>query len=106
VLSIGQKVVCIDDRRGNAGRYDHETLPQRGSVYTIREIVPCKDLGYDEDGLRLVEIVNPGGWYVSPSGPVLRELAFRVSRFRPVRTTNIDVFRQMLEPQRVVEVAE
>jgi hypothetical protein len=36
----------------------------------------------------------------------MRELAFRVSRFRPVRTTNIDVFRQMLEPQRVAEFAE
>jgi hypothetical protein len=73
-------------------------LPKRGSVYTIREIVPCKEMGFDEDGLRLVEIVNLGRRYVSPTGPVTHELAFRVSRFRPVRTTNIDVFRQMLEP--------
>jgi hypothetical protein len=29
----------------------------------------------------------------------VHELAFRISRFRPVRSTNIDVFRAMLEPR-------
>ena len=104
MLNVGQRVVCVDDRREALDAYALETLPKRGSIYTIREIVPCKVFGFDEDALRLVEIVNPALEYLAPSGSVTHELAFRISRFRPVRTTSIDVFLEMLEPAGVDEV--
>jgi hypothetical protein len=98
MLYVGQRVVYVDDRRKNLITHPHETLPKLGSVYTVRDIIPCRALyGDDEDGLYLVEIVNPVR--------IKYELAFRVSRFRPVQTTNIDVFLRMLKPTRVVEVA-
>jgi hypothetical protein len=101
VYRIGQRVQYVDDRWPAAGRYQRETVPTRGWVYTVREILPCKAFGYDEDGLRHVEIVNPVILYATPLGPATFELTFRVSRFRPVRTTNIDVFLEMLVPARV-----
>jgi len=103
---IGQKVVCLDNRLRGGGVYARETLPKVGSVYTIRAIVPCKVYGYDEDGLLLVEVVNSERQYLSPRGPITHELAFRITRFRPVRTTSIDAFRKMLEPLKVREPTE
>lgn len=86
---VGQKVVCVDSEPGEPRR-NPEQWPLRGSVYTIRSFNP------QSGGVRLVEIVNPaylykGGWM---------ELSFFPRRFRPVKTTNIDVFRQMLNPVR------
>ena len=103
---VGQKVVCVNDRGDTRGFYYEPQLPKRGSVYTIREIVPRGAYGYDEDGLFLVEIVNPLCIHLYPSGPMKGELQFRVSRFRPVRTTNIDAFLKMLEPTPVHEPVE
>jgi len=98
-LYAGQKVLCLDNRCRGSGSWEHEVLPKNGAVYTIRAIVPCRvEYGLDEDGLLLAEIVNQPRLYSTPRGPVTRELAFRVSRFRPVRTTNIEVFQKMLEP--------
>src|SRR5262245_23161558 len=99
MLYVGQRVVYVDDR--NVGTYGKrgETLPKLNCVYTVREIIACQALyGYDDDGVRLVHIINPPRRYRSPSGPIFHELAFRVRRFRPVRGTNIDVFLTMLEP--------
>ena len=60
--------------------------------------------GFDEDGLRLVEIVNRVDTYRSPLGPRFGECTYRISRFRPLRTTSIDVFTKMLEPELVREL--
>jgi len=87
------------------GVYTRETLPKEGAIYTVREIVDCIRLyGFDEDGLRLIEIINAPGRYTTLSGRVETELAFRMSRFRPLRATSIEVFQRMLEPVPVVEV--
>jgi hypothetical protein len=67
-LHVGQKVVCLDNRRRAGGVYARETLPEVGAVYTIRAIVSAAVLGYEEDGLRLVEIVNAARPYASPRG--------------------------------------
>ena len=106
MLHLGQKVICVRDSNWPRGPYGYTpTLPQKGVVYTIRAIVPCRALfGRDEDGLHLVEIVNPT--LPRKSGWVNGELAFRISRFRPVRTTSIDVFTKMLKPVPVSEPAE
>ena len=70
----------------------------RGAVYTIRHIIAREAYGYAEDGLLLEEIINPALQYRSPRGPITIELMFRIRRFRPVRSTNIDVFLKMLVP--------
>jgi hypothetical protein len=71
---------------------------EAGGDYTVRGIVPLAD-GHDEDVLWLAEIVNPRRLLSGPNGRRRRtELCFRMSRFRPLRATNIDVFLQMLAP--------
>ena len=73
-----------------------EALPKLGIIYTIRAIIPCRELyGYGDDALHVVEIVNPPR--PLPSGS-RHELGFRISRFRPVRDTNIEIFKAMLAP--------
>src|SRR5262245_24665425 len=94
---VGQKVTCVNDRNWpHWSEYGYTpTFPRKGSVYTVRAIVPCVVRGHDEDGLHLVEIVNPT--QTAKEGSMF-ELAFRMSRFRPLRATNIDLFLEMLEP--------
>jgi hypothetical protein len=90
---VGQRVVCINDRDWPPRSWlpRNVILPAKGAIYTVREIVPTRLEGWDENGLRLREIVNP-------KRARRPELAFRMSRFRPLRATNIDVFLEMLEP--------
>ena len=103
---VGQKVKCVNDRNWPTprqfGAYT-PLLPVRGRVYTVREVVPMMREGWDEDGLLLEEIVNP--IQTRPNGNTF-ELTFRMSRFRPVRTTSIDIFRAMLEPVPTRDVKE
>ena len=85
---VGQKVVCVDGKpsiRGSAW----ETLPVKGSVYTIRDI-------HTEFGVRVEEIVNP----VFPYIKGMMEAYFNFTRFRPVRTTDISIFTACSRPFR------
>jgi hypothetical protein len=96
-FQVGQKVVCVDDRWSRS-RY-RPTDPKRGAVYTVRAIAPCKDHGHNEDGLHLVEIVNKPRSHRCPDGRRRKcEAAYRMSHFRPLRMTSIDIFTRMLEP--------
>lgn len=98
MFHIGQKVVCIggmsaDERK--AGRYGHgtETVPQKGSVYTIRCIVAFGNTTM----LYLSEIVNQPKAYRFPDGiDRVTEPPFEAKYFRPVKTTSIEIFRAML----------
>jgi hypothetical protein len=98
VFHVGQKVVCVNDQAWPRAYGYTPKLPKCGVIYTIRAIIDCRAWGYDEDGLLLAEIVNPKRIHVTRFRPRLSEVKFRMSRFRPVRTTNIDVFLKMLEP--------
>ena len=83
------RVVYVDGSHRHLADYD-EALPKLGRIYTIRKIVPRGTPGF--------EIINPPEWYVSCEGrSLLQELHFRARRFRPLGTTNIDVFLKMLE---------
>ena len=84
-------------------RYGSTVIPSLGGVYTVRDVFDGRAYGYDEDALLLVEIVNPVRRYVAPAGPVACEQFWLANRFRPVRTTSIDIFTQMLEPVPVHE---
>jgi hypothetical protein len=102
-FEVGQRVVCVDNRprvdaSGRRSGHGDEVLPRQGAVYTVREIVPGRPYGYEHDGLLLEEIVNAVRQYLAPSGLVRAELFFAAWRFRPVRSTNIDVFTRMLAP--------
>jgi hypothetical protein len=91
MFRTGMKVVCVDDAfEGGSG---HEVLPVKGRVYTVREMLWCDY--WMAPHVRLVEIVNPGFEYLSGT----HEPSWYVRRFRPVKTTSIEVFLNMLEPE-------
>jgi hypothetical protein len=94
-LVVGQKVICVSDMPISPSLRTDEAIPRKGSVYTVREIVPLNTLGADDDGLLVAEIVNPPRLYVTPVGPIRSELAFQVARFRPA--PDIGVFKRMFE---------
>lgn len=97
----GQKVVCVDppDPVGLPGY----ALPQERVTYEVRDV---KDFSRKIDartialrgciGIRLVEIVNDPRQYETVSGPLVFELAFAASRFRPLVETDISIFEAML----------
>ncbi len=88
----GQHVVCIGDRFSNepTWRAAIHTFPKLGSIYTIRDI--CDREGVI--GLMFEEI-----WHAPALFCVgLVEPAFHIRNFRPLRKTNIDIFKKMLEP--------
>lgn len=72
----GTKVVCVNSHFP-AGIHDiFNALPRKGSVYTVRDIVPAQDFSLNETcGVYLHEIVNkPNRHSIEPG--------FQVSRFR------------------------
>lgn len=83
----GMRVVCILD---NVTDWERQipsvTFPQRGAVYTIRE-VPIPDY------LRLVEITN------APAPPpfIAVEPYFFYLAFKPLDERRLDVFREALK---------
>lgn len=81
---VGMQVVCVDDR-GHMLNHG-ESIPIRGSIYTIRSIT------HGGAGVQLNEIVNLPRMYCD--GFV--EISFLRRRFRPVRKTNIDCFLSLL----------
>jgi len=88
----GQNVVCICDRWSDepTWRAAIHTYPKLNGVYTIRDI--CDRGGLI--GLMFEEI-----WHAPALFCVgLVEPAFNAKRFRPVKKTNIDIFKKMLEP--------
>jgi hypothetical protein len=90
---VGQRVVCVCVKfsREPVWRGNGRVFPQLGSVYTIRSIREERDL----IGFCFAEIVNPPGNF-GTRGFV--EPAFDSRRFRPLRTTSIQVFRRLLVP--------
>ena len=91
---IGQVVVCIDDKGLPVPYCDRAVTacPQEGCVYTIRGILVIED----RVGLWLEEIRNPPAKWLDGE---VRELAFRSWRFRPAKTTSLEVFEAMLAPR-------
>jgi hypothetical protein len=90
---VGQKVVCVDDARQPLTAQFTPNMPARGSVYTVRALDYCAVS--DTQGIFLTEIVNPVfDWANAPRS----ELAFKSTRFRPVKTTSIECFKALLAP--------
>ena len=89
---IDQRVVCIDGKFGSPV-YKWERFPVEGSIYTIRAIVPCDDVG--PVAFRLVEIRNKPAKY----GTRASEISFFAKRFRPLvePEADISVFTSILD---------
>lgn len=95
---IGQQVVCIKDFHRIPARFPHLKIPQKGSIYTIREFCPEKDIN-GNIGLYLEEIINTEPVLFLSS--TMREACFGASHFRPVRKTDISIFTAMLQTSKV-----
>jgi hypothetical protein len=89
---VGQQVVCVNDRfsRDMRWRRTVRNFPVLNSIYTIREIHVEGPLV----GFCFHEILNPYTRFAAGFG----EPAFNSRNFRPVRTTNIEVFKRLLAP--------
>ncbi len=92
---VGQKVVCVV---GNWQPPNWETVPSEGEGYTIRNIMTYPN---GKVGFWLEEIRNPsfGCFFFA-------EITFDSRGFRPVVTTNIDIFTAMLAPKSKERVLE
>ena len=103
---VGAQVVCIDDMRWPEDGGD--TL-ERGRIYTIRKIEPkVRFMGTDGNGY----IVTTAVWVDearrhrdAATGVDPKDVPWGLSRFRPVRKTDISVFTEMQTPTKVTEDA-
>ncbi len=89
---IGQHVVCICDQWSNepTWRAAVHTFPKLQGIYTIRDICDREGL----TGLMFEEIWHEPAWFCVG----LVEPAFNAKRFRPIRKSNIGIFKKILEP--------
>ncbi len=71
-------------------------FPELGGVYTITDIFDASVYGHDEHGVLLEEVVNPVRRHICKNSRRVRVEQFWLAiRFRPLRTTNVDVFLRM-----------
>jgi hypothetical protein len=96
MFHVGQRVVCVANVIEDTDDYAQgETVPVVGQVYTIRSIEDYPD----GPSATLEEIVNrPLEYELFDGSCDVGECDFPIYNFRPVKTTNIDVFLKMLEP--------
>ncbi len=99
MFSVGQKVVCVNDKE-----FDDEAPNviiigdmnglKEGNIYTIREIFI--DPVWGDAEVKLEEIIRPDDSYTPSVG--FYESGFHYSRFRPVvrRETDISIFKEIL----------
>lgn len=109
---IGAKVVCVNIRPNKEGGGLHPTyadtrFPVVGGIYTIRRIFDARQFGHDDLAILLVEVRNRVRPYTCARGHQVRcEQFWLAFRFRPLSTTSIDVFLEMLEPEPARKVRE
>lgn len=82
---VGQRVVCVDDRDLTEGVH-----PVKGSIYTIRALRWSE--WFERQHVLLEEILKQSQLFADG----FHEGSFRADRFRPVKTTSIEIFHQML----------
>jgi hypothetical protein len=90
MFHVGQRVVCVDAKKRENWALRWLSAPTEGEVYTISAVgyfrPGCADLH-----IKLEELSNTG------YGETV-DVGYRANRFRPVKTTNIDVLLKLLEP--------
>lgn len=97
MFNVGQHVVCVDDRPpeelgilpGPGGWIEDDEWIVRGRVYTVRGFVPD---WFDGDlTVLLAELHRSPVLGVEPY-----EVGFDARRFRPLKDSSLDVFREAL----------
>lgn len=99
---VGQRVVCVDDSMGIFPGCSLDLAGLcRGQIYTVRGLDTIKFPHFCAGWavVLLEEIVRQP----DPNG--IGEVGFSRHRFRPVKTTSIEIFRQMFvtPPREVVD---
>tara|TARA_R110002153_G_scaffold189400_1_gene342203 strand:+ start:170 stop:451 length:282 start_codon:yes stop_codon:yes gene_type:complete len=76
MFDIKSKVVCVDDRFPDGINDIYNALPNKGTIYTVRDIVPAQDHKFQgQPAILLGELVNnPNQHGIEP--------AFKLNRFR------------------------
>ncbi len=93
MFHVGQMVVCINGDFVDKCWRMVPHMPVKSRIYVLRGVV----LGwYRPHGVYLVveELINPA---IKWSDGTTSEPHFLAARFRPVRTTDISIFRKMVE---------
>ena len=87
-MTVGQQVVCVDDRFPTPLAKYYTNLPVKGRTYTIRAVFLGRRVMHTapgaadgEIGLLLQELVNPP----DPRNKHGQELGFNSERFRPLK---------------------
>lgn len=79
MFDVGQKIICVDDCFPEAVLLYLRNLPKKGSVYTVRDVIPAQGWkGAEMCAVLLVEIVNPP----APHRKQWGECGFAPHRFR------------------------
>lgn len=101
MLGIGQKVVCVNTvvetmvfGMPTTAKCCHEA----GASTPSAPSSPARSTASNRTGCTSWRSSIRCAATSPRRGRSCKELAFRISRFRPVRSTNVDVFRAMLEP--------
>jgi hypothetical protein len=103
---VGQKVICIDIsfspskvHNPEVSSYDDAiALLKLNEVYTIAHVYYNEKFGASFDFIEVEHLPirnQMGDFFVDLNGTILHH-TYITSRFRPLVTTNIDVFRTML----------
>ncbi len=109
IFRIGQRIVCIDASPNKGGglfpTWAGTRLIETGRIYTIRRMFNARPFGHDDVAILLEEVRNRPRPYTCARGYTVRCEQFWLGfRFRPLRTTSIEIFTRMLEPVPVVEL--
>jgi hypothetical protein len=89
MFEVGQKVVCVDDRFPRAVLEYLRVLPLKGTVYTVRDVIPAQEWGGGHTcAILLREIRNPP----APHRKEWGECGFDPRRFRPVESVEAEQF--------------
>lgn len=95
-FKVGQKVVCVNDRRRNPRRFDYSGwFIKAGGIYTIHALKfsPADGKHQDNDTISLFFIEGDQG----PCGCCGQVIGFNAARFRPLVTDTQSWLKEVLE---------
>lgn len=90
-FKVGQLVVCVDAADVTGAVLELRRIYRIKSILRIDEICPqCGCYGRSTAGIELFEVVTPPCLWHSHG-------YFRITRFRPVAPTSIEIFRELVK---------
>lgn len=91
MFDLKEKVVCIDDSFVDGIHDYYNALPQKGKIYTVRDIIPAWGFDLQETpAVLLEELVNkPNKHGIEP--------AFQIHRFRELDSDEVAEYAEETE---------